>query len=401
MIEIVIPCSEKLSNSIKLLSLGFVDIPWSPNWTDVLNSNNKVLVYDIVADVTLDDSKILVNVGHTSIKLNDFKFLFKVNGFHTNVKLYYNDAIITELIKHSLPLNVFMMIYEDLKTYNLLDSLVGDDIIDLSRYINKLLEEEQGLLKFTKRFIDLLKNDNRIDVIENLTDNTEDVIKKHSKLFHYMKKQSNNTKIASHNVLNKLVDLLQLNTDVYNSLKGKPIAAGPASFTPVLPNVTRSQLFSISGETHEESIEGYSSGVLLYSCNCPITLSFLIYREDDKMIITKGNDPFKFNLTGSKDIKLYNDIVMDNSAHTDLLRKLNEQEVFIKSDLNLDLLVKACKALMSNDLIYYFAITRCYIDLVEEPNSIPITIVPFDKSVQEALGTYDLIGLSLGGYRDE
>lgn len=402
MIEIVIPCTLPLSNNIKLLTLGYTDIQWSPNWTDVLNSTNKVLVYDIVSDITLNDSEILVNVGHTSIKLNDFKFLFKVNGFHSNVKLYYDEAVVTDLIKHSIPLNVFMMLYEDLKTLGLLDSLVsGDEIMDLSTYINRLRSEEHGLLNFTKRFVDLIKNDNRIDVIEDLSDNDHNLINKQSKLLNYLRKQSNNTKKASHDVLNKLIDLLQLNKSVYDSLKGKPIPAGPASFSPMLPNVTRSQLFRISGETSETNVEGYTSGVLYYNCKGPITLSFIIYQENNKMVIAENNNMFKLKLTGSKDVNLYNDIVSNANSHSDILTKLNEQNIFNESPLCLDLLVKACKSLMSNDMIYYFAITRCYIDLVNEQNELNITEVPFNESLQNALNSYDLIGLSLGGYRDE
>lgn len=169
MIDIVIPCSVPNTNKIQLLTLGLVDLPWSPNWTTILNTNNKVLVYDIVTDNTLNDANIMINVGHTTIKLNDFKFLFKMNGFHSNVKLYYDAAIVTKLIKYSIPLNTFMMLYEDLVKYNLTEIINADpNNIDLTIYINKLINEEKGLLNFTKRYIDLIKNDNRIDVIEDI-----------------------------------------------------------------------------------------------------------------------------------------------------------------------------------------------------------------------------------------
>lgn len=404
MIEVVIPCTVKNSNKIKLLTLGFVDLPWSPNWTEILNTNNKVLVYDLVSDVTLDDSNILINVGHTSIKLNDFKFLFKVNGFHSNVKLYYDQAIVTDLIKHSIPLNMFMTIYEDLNRLNLLDSLTTSvDNIDLSNYINSLISESQGMLKFTRRFVDLIKNDNRIDVVEDLSESDHAIIVSHNKLVNYIRNQKNNTKEASNLVLDKLVDLLQLNKEIYKSLKGKAIPAGPASFNPILPNVTRAQLFRISGETEEQHVDGYSSGILFFDCKCPITLSFLIYQEDEKMQIIKNHLMFRPKLVGSKDPNLYRDITHDNNAFSDLRNKFNEEKLFDELDLNLDLLNKACKSLMNNDMIYYFAITKCYIDIdvASYSNSKNITEVKFDKTIQEALSTYDLIGLSLGGYRDE
>lgn len=400
--EIVIPCTIKGTNKIKLLTLGFIDTPWSPNWTDIINAHNKVLVYDLVSDVSLDDSKLLVNVGHTSIKLNDFKFLFKVNGFHSNVKLYYDASIVTELIKYSIPLNVFMMLYTDLKTYNLLNALSSsEDNIDLTVYINMLTTEEKGLLKFTRRFIDLIKNDNRIDVLEELGDSDVDVIAKHNKLISYLRNHDNRTKANSDLVLDKLVELLQLNKDIYKSIKDTPIPAGPASYSPVLPNVTRAQLFRITGETEEQVVSGYTSGVLFFKCRCPITLSFIIYQEDDKMIIAKNHNTFKLMLTGSKDPNLYRDIAQDASSYHDLVSKLNEQNIFKESELDLDLLNKACKSLMNNDMIYYFAITKCYIDLASEHNGMRVTEIPFSNDIQTALSTYDLIGLSLGGYRDE
>lgn len=402
MIEIVIPCSVPGTNKIKLLTLGYVDLQWSPNWTEILNTNNKVLVYDIVSDVTLDDSKILVNVGHTSIKLNDFKFLFKTNGFHSNVKLYYDQAVVADLIKHSMPLNVFMMLYNDLSSYNLLDRLTVDsDNIDLTHYLDKLKISDTGMLDFTRRFIDLIKNDNRIDVIKDTSTSDSNLINKHNKLFNYIRSQRNNTKEASHAVLNKLTDLLQLNKEVYNSLKGKPIPAGPASFSPVLPNVTRAQLFRIIGETEEQEAIGYSSAVLLFECNCPITLSFLIYSEDNKMQIVRNHSMFLPKLVGSKDPQLYKDIMSEPSTRTDLQERLNQEKLFDEIALDLDLLNKACKSLMNNDMIYYFAITGCYIDIVDYYSSQSMPEVKFDKTIQEALGTYDLIGLSLGGYRDE
>lgn len=402
MIEIVIPCTVKSTNKIKLLTLGFIDTPWSPNWTDIINAHNKVLVYDLVSDVSLDDSKLLVNVGHTSIKLNDFKFLFKVNGFHSNVKLYYDASIVTELIKHSIPLNVFMMLYTDLKTYNLLDALTSSETnIDLTSYINMLVNDEKGLLKFTRRFVDLIKNDNRIDVLEGLTDSDLDIIAKHNKLISYLRNHDNRTKLNSDLVLDKLVDLLQLNKDIYKSIKDTPIPAGPMSYSPVLPNVTRAQLFRIIGETEEQTVEGYTSGILFFKCRCPITLSFIIYQEDDKMVISKNHNTFKLMLTGSKDPKLYRDIAQDASSYHELIAKLNNHKVFEESELDLDLLNKACKSLMNNDMIYYFAITKCYIDLVSEHDGMRVTEIPFSTEIQEALGTYDLIGLSLGGYRNE
>lgn len=211
MIDIVIPCSVPNTNKIQLLTLGLVDLPWSPNWTTILNTNNKVLVYDIVTDNTLNDANIMINVGHTTIKLNDFKFLFKINGFHSNVKLYYDMAIVIKLIKYSIPLNTFMMLYEDLVKYNLTEIINADpNNIDLTPYINKLTGESQGLLNFTKRYIDLIKNDNRIDVIEDTRNTDEGVVNKHSKLIAYLSRQHNNVKEASHLAINKLIDLLQL-----------------------------------------------------------------------------------------------------------------------------------------------------------------------------------------------
>lgn len=367
MIDIVIPCSVPNTNKIQLLTLGLVDLPWSPNWTTILNTNNKVLVYDIVTDNTLNDANIMINVGHTTIKLNDFKFLFKMNGFHSNVKLYYDMAIVIKLIKYSIPLNTFMMLYEDLVKYNLTEIINADpNNIDLTPYINKLTNENQGLLNFTKRYIDLIKNDNRIDVIEDTRNTDEGVISKHSKLIAYLSKQHNNVKEASHLAINKLIDLLQLDRKAYEGLRGKPIPAGSASFSPQLPNVTRAQLFRISGETEEQTVQGYSSGVLFYECISPITLSFLIYQENDKMQITANAVAFRPKLVGSKDPKLYNDITNDASAYSDLMNKFSNEKIFEEISLNFDLLNKACKALMNNDLIYYFAITKCYIDLVQE-----------------------------------
>lgn len=400
MIDIVIPCSINKTNKIELITIGQVDIQWSPNWSSIFGIN-KVLVYDIISDKSLIDNEINISVGHTTIKLNDFKFIFKLNGIHSNCKLYYDNVIIDKLIKNSICANLLMTIIDYCESNNI-NGFVQDsnnDVFNVDDLINNLLSG--NIPNFTMKFVELSFNDiEGVHCIENSMQG-ETVLSYHRGFNNYVINKSNKVKRAAEYACDKIINLLQLDRNTYNLKSNKPIAPGPMAFIPVRPNFTRSTLFRVIGNTEEGAIEGYSSSVLYYRCKIPITTSFLLYAYDSKITISHLALDFRPEFTKAKDSKLNSDII-NNANDTDvksLKTQLNNIKIFEEIPLCFDLFNKGFKALTAGDLIYFYAVTGCTISMDNYSYEHPLVINDLTEEVISAIKSYDTIGLALGGVR--
>lgn len=401
MIDIVMPCMMEHANVLELVNIGSVNIEWSPNWSSVFPGTNKVLIYDIISDNSLNDSEVLINVGHTSIKLNDLKFLFKLNGVHSNCKLYYDPAIVNKLIKFSVPANMFMAMIEFCEENDItgLFSLVQSNLYDVSCISDKLVINHEiqsdKLLKFFNKFLSLSLRDELNCSVQYDSNNVVDAKRAHANYNSYLAKKSNKVKEASKLLCDKLINLLQLDRRAYDQLVNSPIPDGSMAYRPNRPNFLRSTCFVLKGETEEQHIDGFTSGVILFKSALPVTSSFFLYNKDNKMFISNATTAFRPEIYGTKDPNLLNHIDHDTRV------ELGNKKLFEEIDLNIDLLNKALKAFVSGDLIYFYAVTGIIFKLTDNTQDGELMMHDLDDNTIRAINSYDSIAIALGGIKSD
>lgn len=400
MIEIVMPCIVKHGNAVELVTLGMFDLSWSPSWSNLFGTTNKVIIYDIISDNSLEDDKILINVGHTSIKLNDLKFLFKLNGIHSNTKLYYDNAVISKLINHSIPANMLMTMIDYCEENNLtgLFSARQDGLFDISCIINDLLHKEINsvkLLKFFKKFLDLSIRDGLEYEITYDNDNPGSAEQAHIFYNATLSKKNNEVKKASEALCSKLINLLQLDRRGYEQVKDKPIPAGNMSYNPIRPNFTRSTCFELKGQTEETQVEDFTSGVIYYKCSLPITSSFILYSDNGNITISDATVAFRPEPYKTKDPNLFSEL--DSSIRQDMKAK----KLFTEIPLNMDLINKALKAFVAGDLIYFYAITGILFTVKGYVVGGSLVMHDLTDELSRIISGYEPLALALGGVRSD
>lgn len=402
MIDIVMPCSVNNSNKIELITLGQVDMQWSPNWSSIFGVN-KALVYDIISDKSLLDNEVTINVGHTNMKLNDFKFIFKLNGIHSNCKLYYDSAVVNKLVTNSICANMLMSIIDYCESNNIsvFTSDVGNDTFLVNDFVTNMLNG--NIQNFTMKFVELSFND--IEGVHCIGGEmqADTALSYHKGFNNYIINKNNKVKRAGEYACNKIIDLLQLDKKAYDLKVNKPIPPGPMAFVPVRPNFTRSTLFNVLGNTIESPIEGYSSSILYYKCKLPITISFILYSYDNKITISNLPKDFRPIFVRAKDSKLNSDITnnLNEPSVRDLMNNLNNSKMFEEIPLCFDLFNKAFKALTAGDLIYFYAITSCTISMDHYSYEHDMVINDLTDDLINVIKSYDIIGLALGGVRTD
>lgn len=400
MIEIVVPCMVEHSNLIELVSVGSCNLQWSPNWSNIFD-NNKVLIYDIISDNSLNDSEVLINVGHTTIKLNDLKFLFKLNGIHSNCKLYYDAAVLNKLIKFSIPANMLIAIINYCEENQIpgLFVKVNDDQYNASCIIERIAPNgginHEEIVKFFKNFLSLSIRDEIKYSIQFNNDAHTEAIEAHLNYNLNLSKQANKVREASALLCNKLIDLLQLDRKSYERVAGSPIPNGNMSYSPNRPNFLRSTCFSMKGVTENKAIDGYTSGVLYYKCMTPITSSFFLYNKENNIYISNATIAFRPEVYGSKDPALFNNI--DDNMKVEM----KKQKIFNEIALNLDLLNKALKAFVAGDLLYFYAITGIIFIITNNLSNGLLIIHDLDEKLIKTISSYDNLSIALGGIRSD
>lgn len=402
MIDIVIPCSVNKLNKVELVTIGQIDIPWSPNWSSLFGIN-KVLIYDLISDKSLIDNEVTINVGHTTIKLNDLKFIFKLNGIHSNCKLYYDATIVDKLVKNSICANILMNIIDYCETWSLTAFTQEADgqTFSLDSFMEHL--SNYNMSEFVTKFIELTFNDmTGVHCIESSMIGDQ-ALNCHKGFNNYIVNKQNNVKRAAEYACNKIIDLLQIDRSEYSMKVNTPIPAGPMAFIPIRPNFTRSTLFNLIGQTEEGPIEGYSSSVLFYKCQYPITSSFFLYAYDGKITISNRSLDLRPVFVRAKDGKLSADIINNSSDPNviNLKRQLNNTKIFDEIPLCFDLLNKAFKALTAGDLIYFYAVTGCVLAMDNYTYEKEMVIHELNDETLQAIRSYDIIGLALGGVKTD
>lgn len=401
MIDIVIPCMVEHSNNLELVTIGSCNLSWSPNWSNLFTTNNKVLIYDIISDNSLNDSEVLIDVGHTNIKLNDLKFLFKLNGIHSNCKLYYDAAIVNKLIKFSIPANMFMAMIDYCEENEItgLFTKVSEDYYSVDCVHNDVTNSgkvvPEKLLKFFRKFLSLSLRDELNYSIKFDSENVAEAKLAHLNYNLNLSKKSNKVKEASRLLCDKLINLLQLDRKAYEQVSGQPIPAGSMAYIPNRPNFLRSTCFLYKGATEEQVIQGFTSGIIFFKCPVPITSSFFLYSKENKIVISNATTAFRPEPYGTKDPRLFSQIDADTR------REMHDKKLFDEVELSLDLLNKALKAFVAGDLLYFYAITGIIFKLDVGHSVGDLIVHDLDEDLLKIIGSYDSLSIALGGIKSD